>query len=48
MSERYPAISQLLSENRIPEFDCLYVRNVPMGLHCRSLAGLLTGLLGSA
>ena len=26
MSERYPAISQLIAENRIPEFDCLYVR----------------------
>lgn len=25
MSERYPAISQLIAENRIPEFDCLYV-----------------------
>ncbi|MCJ1227724.1 hypothetical protein MMC12_004382, partial [Toensbergia leucococca] len=25
MSERYPAISQLVSENRIPEFDCLYL-----------------------
>ena len=25
MSERYPAISQLISENRIPEFDCLYL-----------------------
>ncbi|EPQ64573.1 Bgt-5086 [Blumeria graminis f. sp. tritici] len=24
MSERYPAISQLIAENRIPEFDCLY------------------------
>lgn len=26
LSERYPAISQLIAENRIPEFDCLYVR----------------------
>jgi 5'-3' exonuclease len=26
MSERYPAISQLIAENRIPEFDALYVR----------------------
>jgi 5'-3' exoribonuclease 1 len=26
MSERYPGISQLIAENRIPEFDCLYVR----------------------
>jgi len=25
MSERYPGISQLIAENRIPEFDCLYV-----------------------
>lgn len=25
LSERYPAISQLISENRIPEFDCLYL-----------------------
>ncbi|TVY82704.1 5'-3' exoribonuclease [Lachnellula suecica] len=25
MSERYPAISQLIAENRIPEFDCLYL-----------------------
>lgn len=25
MSERYPAISQLIAENCIPEFDCLYV-----------------------
>jgi 5'-3' exoribonuclease 1 len=25
MSERYPAISQLITENRIPEFDCLYL-----------------------
>jgi len=25
LSERYPAISQLVSENRIPEFDCLYL-----------------------
>jgi hypothetical protein len=25
MSERYPAISQLIAENRIPEFDALYV-----------------------
>ena len=29
MSERYPAISQLIAENRIPEFDCLYVRPPP-------------------
>jgi hypothetical protein len=28
MSERYPGISQLIAENRIPEFDCLYVRGV--------------------
>jgi hypothetical protein len=27
MSERYPAISQLIAENRIPEFDALYVRD---------------------
>lgn len=26
LSERYPAISQLIAENRIPEFDNLYVR----------------------
>lgn len=26
LSERYPAISQVIAENRIPEFDCLYVR----------------------
>ncbi|OAL38043.1 hypothetical protein AYO20_02495 [Fonsecaea nubica] len=25
LSERYPAISQLIAENRIPEFDCLYL-----------------------
>jgi 5'-3' exoribonuclease 1 len=25
MSERYPAISQLIADNRIPEFDCLYL-----------------------
>ena len=25
MSERYPSISQLIADNRIPEFDCLYV-----------------------
>ena len=25
MSERYPAISQVIAENRIPEFDCLYL-----------------------
>ncbi|CAI6100238.1 hypothetical protein V2G26_008452 [Clonostachys chloroleuca] len=25
ISERYPAISQLIAENRIPEFDCLYL-----------------------
>ncbi|RAR04095.1 5 -3 exoribonuclease [Stemphylium lycopersici] len=25
MSERYPGISQLIAENRIPEFDCLYL-----------------------
>ncbi|KAF2455651.1 XRN 5'-3' exonuclease N-terminus-domain-containing protein [Lineolata rhizophorae] len=25
MSERYPTISQLIAENRIPEFDCLYL-----------------------
>lgn len=25
LSERYPAISQVIAENRIPEFDCLYV-----------------------
>ncbi|KAK4137654.1 hypothetical protein BT67DRAFT_438900 [Trichocladium antarcticum] len=29
ISERYPAISQLIAENRIPEFDCLYVREPP-------------------
>ena len=32
MSERYPAISQLIAENRIPEFDCLYVSS-PIA-HC--------------
>lgn len=26
ISERYPTISQLIAENRIPEFDNLYVR----------------------
>ena len=26
LSERYPPISQLIADNRIPEFDCLYVR----------------------
>ncbi|SPN97606.1 probable KEM1 - multifunctional nuclease [Cephalotrichum gorgonifer] len=25
ISERYPGISQLIAENRIPEFDCLYL-----------------------
>lgn len=25
LSERYPTISQLIAENRIPEFDNLYV-----------------------
>ncbi|RCI08159.1 hypothetical protein L249_6226 [Ophiocordyceps polyrhachis-furcata BCC 54312] len=25
LSERYPAISQVITENRIPEFDCLYL-----------------------
>lgn len=25
MSERYPAISQIIADNRIPEFDCLYL-----------------------
>ena len=25
LSERYPATSQLIAENRIPEFDCLYL-----------------------
>jgi 5'-3' exoribonuclease 1 len=25
LSERYPAISDLIAENRIPEFDCLYL-----------------------
>lgn len=25
ISERYPGISQVIAENRIPEFDCLYV-----------------------
>ena len=25
MSERFPSISQLIAENRIPEFDCLYL-----------------------
>ena len=25
LSERYPTISQLIAENRIPEFDCLYL-----------------------
>lgn len=33
LSERYPAISQLIAENRIPEFDNLYVRQ-PSHLHC--------------
>ena len=28
LSERYPAISQVIAENRIPEFDCLYVRKL--------------------
>lgn len=32
LSERYPAISQLIAENRIPEFDCLYV-TTPF-IHC--------------
>lgn len=34
LSERYPAISQLIAENRIPEFDNLYVRQ-PSPPHCR-------------
>jgi len=29
ISERYPTISQLIAENRIPEFDNLYVRPFP-------------------
>lgn len=38
LSERYPAISQLIAENRIPEFDCLYVRCpippvIPLRMH---------------
>jgi hypothetical protein len=43
LSERYPAISQLIAENRIPEFDCLYVRapptlaEAPPASHFRSL-----------
>ena len=37
MSERYPAISQLIAENRIPEFDCLYVSN---SLECANLSRL--------
>lgn len=40
MSERYPAISQLLSENRIPEFDCLYVRGNTARLSSRGSPGL--------
>ena len=45
LSERYPAISQLIAENRIPEFDCLYVREPPeaQGLtpSLRQLANLI-------
>jgi 5'-3' exonuclease len=33
LSERYPAISQLIAENRIPEFDNLYV-----GTHAGAVA----------
>ena len=29
-AERYPAISQLIADNHIPEFDCLYVRIFPL------------------
>lgn len=32
MSERYPGISQLIAENRIPEFDCLYVSDLMLSL----------------
>jgi 5'-3' exoribonuclease 1 len=35
MSERYPAISQLIAENRIPEFDCLYVGTLWDCSRCR-------------
>ncbi len=44
LSERYPAISQLIAENRIPEFDCLYVRRFfpkPQGTLCPSLANTI-------
>lgn len=42
MSERYPGISQLIAENRIPEFDCLYVRNPTLSLMPTSNSHSLT------
>jgi 5'-3' exonuclease len=33
MSERYPGISQLIAENRIPEFDCLYVGSLAQAFY---------------
>lgn len=33
ISERYPTISQLIAENRIPEFDNLYVRTPAISPH---------------
>lgn len=43
MSERYPAISQLIAENRIPEFDNLYVRTLPSS--CRTITPSLCHIL---
>ena len=42
MSERYPAISQLIAENRIPEFDCLYLDMSKIPVSCVLRRSLLT------
>lgn len=39
ISERYPTISQLIAENRIPEFDNLYVSLSLGGVGCGSGGG---------
>lgn len=47
MSERYPAISQLIAENRIPEFDCLYLDmslRCPINMRMSTANGLQTAL----
>lgn len=42
LSERYPAISQLIADNRIPEFDCLYVGAFPIRMEddCANRSGV--------